>query len=453
MPARMLGSILRKFDKRLRTLIPIRRLVLRLQSLASGVAYRTLKLQYVIGIRLHRVLIVERGTGLVLDDWSAGSKARGASGDVRQQRLVSDIRSATDTFSKSWSSGSSGPRPFDFAGTRVHVCANPSYIVAAACSGEGTRLLEDNIGAALRRSREVTPALRGSTGAGLAELHGTAGKVAATMEQLLADEKLPGHAEAPRPLFAYGAIAVILLAGITVTGEALLNNFRAWHGISSRELEGDMAKQAPSGVAATRLLVRPEIGEGGHAVRGSLAEPMKPALSGEAAAEHGLFIPPAELAAWQLNRSLLQFPAATIPAPGASFIDEATRSALSQLPNFDAAFGAKIETSTRFDAVIQDGVSPAFDRASALFQAPPIAVSDQGVKVGLFSTGSGSSLFSPVQSGFASGVGLGSASEGNLASSSSGIATGVTANGVGAVPQAVTQTLGNATSTLRGLGR
>ncbi|MGA7324088.1 MAG: hypothetical protein WBX25_06315, partial [Rhodomicrobium sp.] len=98
-------------------------------------------------------------------------------------------------------------------------------------------------------------------------------------------------------------------------------------------------------------------------------------------------------------------------------------SALSSLPNFDQGAGLELKSLSQIDLSVQsetNGISSAVSVPAGLLQGQPVTVSDQGVMVGLFSTGGGgNSLLSPIDATGSSG---GSA-QGILATTTSGVAS------------------------------
>src|SRR5262249_27259043 len=155
---------------------------------------------------------------------------------------------------------------------------------------------------------------------------------------------------------------------------------------------------------------------------------------------------PAELLSWQINRSLLQLSLADgvgMQAGSASMVEDAVKSALAQLPNFDQGSGAKLGSLNRFDPSLQATASDlpgTAGSASSPLRASSISVSDRGVQVGLFSLSSdGNSTFSPA------GLGLGTAAPGGLeAGASATPAAGVSTNAAAAATSAAAQTLNSA---------
>ncbi|MGO9174187.1 MAG: hypothetical protein ACLP7P_19790 [Rhodomicrobium sp.] len=466
-PARSAKGFLDIADRTLRSLFSLRRAFLRIQSLYSGIPYTKLKLTRLIGIHLGQVLIIERGTRRILDEWSDGSNAARGTEQTGSRRAGANILAAIAELErnpKAFFHG--GIRTLDLGGSHVHLYATPAYILAAKYDGPAIGKLERHIDAALRVSLAKTPALLYFTGGKSAGLQGIANRVALTIEKILLHANLPPHGKARRPIFAYAAIAALCLAGIATTGEAIYLRYPIWQDVKLDQVEPAGMDLAAATSAAAPPPLHFEAGEAGHAAQ--IAGPM-PAQSPTRAPGWGMAAVPAsaapaqqllavqssELLRWQMDRALMQ-PALstdvkTETAP-VSLVDNAVKSGLAQLAKFGQGSGAELNSLNRLEVSAQpftkDLPGTAYPAAGSP-QSTPVSVTDQGVKLGLFSTsGDGNSIFSPINNGMA----LGGTPAGNLASEGMGAAGGAIPNVAGATMPTLNQPLGSAGAAVRALG-
>src|SRR5258706_2517277 len=157
---------------------------------------------------------------------------------------------------------------------------------------------------------------------------------------------------------------------------------------------------------------------------------------------HFLFALPSDLLTAQLNRSLLQFSLAGMGRTPLTpdDLDGTVETAVANLGNFDWGAATKMGAFKRFDLT---SPSPKLDLqrkdlASGLSQGVPVSVTDQGVRVGLFSIGSdGGSLFSSSASGVTSEM---------TTNAGSGVDAATNGFGTGVATQTVAQPLNTVTS-------
>ncbi len=454
-------AFLQRSDLGLRRLLSIRRAALRCRSLYSGTSYRTLKLRHVIGVRLDQVLIVERGSHRILDEWSGGSKGRMEEEKAAPRKATAMMLAAIGAFAKDPKSVfHGGISSLDLGRTHVQLYATPTYVLGARYGGPALGKLDQHIDAALRNALRATPELLHWIGGAPEDLKGTAGKIASTLEKLLLDANLPPHGEVQRPIFAYATIAGLCLASITATGDAIMRQTVAPKKESADDLQHVVMGIAASTKGVTLSELRVDVAAGGDAVRlsglvespsagNALNKSIKSALGNVTVTSHFLFAQPSDLLTAQLNRSLLQFSLAGMGRTPLTpdDVDGTVETAVANLGNFDWGAATKMGAFKRFDLT---SPSPKLDLqrkdlASGLLQGVPVSVTDQGVRVGLFSIGSdGGSLFSSSASGVTSGM---------TTNAGSGVEAGTNGFGTGATTQTVAQPLNTVTSTVRGLPR
>ena len=433
----------------------MRRAFLRIQSLYSGIPYTKLKLTRLIGVHLGQVLIIERGTRRILDEWSDSSNAARGAERSGSQRAGANIPAAIGELErnpKAFFHG--GIRTLDLGTSHVHLYATPAYILAAKYDGPAIGKLERHIDAALRVSLAKTPALLYFVGGKSAGLQGIANRVALTIEKILLDANLPPHGKARRPIFAYAAIAALCLAGITATGEAIYLRYPVWQDVKLDQVKPAGMDLAAATSAAAPPTVHFEAGEGGHAASAA-GWGMAAVPASAAPAQQLLAVQSSELLRWQMDRALMQFALAADVKPETapvSLVDNAVKSGLAQLAKFGQGSGAELNSLNRLEVSSQpftkDLPGTAYPAAGSP-QSTPISVTDQGVKLGLFSTGGDrNSIFSPIENGMA----LGGTAAGNLASEGTGAAGGAISNVAGATMPAVNQTLSSAGAAVHALG-
>jgi hypothetical protein len=466
--ARIARTVLERSDRRLRSLLSLRRAFLRVRSAYSGVSYGKLKLYHLIGLRLGQVLIIERGTGRVMDEWSDRPVSGNGYAAGRPQSLKPDMLAAVGDLERNPKAiFHGGLRALNVGESHVHLHATPAYILAAAYCGPAIRKLERHIDAALRKSLGSTPALMYFTGGGSAELQGVASELASAIEKLLLDANLPPYGKAAHPTFAYTAIAALTLAGITATGEAILQTYPSLH-FTTEDFKAPAIPMAPPQNAVTPAPAQIGAADRGGAEPESGAMPHKPAKAMAAPAQGVagapvLAVDSGDLLAWEVNRSLLKLSLNDnfgTPAGPDTIVDSAVKSVLSQLPILDPGSGVELDALNRFDFSTQVDMSDLQAPASSSLRLPAISVTDQGVQVGLFSlSGGGSSIFSLEPMSSAGNVGGANAIAGagtgvNSVAGGVNSAVGAVNSNIteGAVP-AVTQTLNNVTGPLRGLAR
>jgi hypothetical protein len=449
-----MGTVLERSDRRLRSLLSLRRAFLRIRSAYSGVSYEKLKLYHLIGLRLGQLLIIERGTGRVIDEWSESPASGNGQPTAAPRSLKLDMLAAVGDLERNPKAiFQGGLRTLNVGEAHVHLHATPAYILAAAYGGPAIGELEGHIDAALRKSLGATPALNYFTGGKIEELKGVASQLAPAIEKLLLDANLPPHGKKPHPTFAYTAIAALTLAGVTATGEAIVRI--ASPGFTSNDLKAPGIPGALSANAVTPV----QLGAagGGATDSDSGAMPHEPANGRVAPGQDAASAPvlaaePAELLTWQINSSLLKLSLqGDIETPAQdTIVDSAVKSALSQLPNFDS--GVRLDSLNRFELSAQADLSGLQAPAARSLQVPPVSVSDHGVQVGLFSLSSdGSSVFSfdPSSAGNLAGSNSIAGAGAGVNSAVGGVSSGATE---GAAPAAA-QTLNNVTAPLRGLAR
>jgi len=455
MTAKSNSSFMRMIDRKLRSLFSLRRAFLRVRSIYTGHSYSTLKLRHVIGISLNRVLIVERDSGYVFDEWDAVSKTEDETCETRSAIVakVGEIAKGTPS--------SGGFSPIEYGGGRIHIHARPTYITAACFSGRGVRPLGPLVQAAFIEALRTGNVPLHFTRCSPAEFRGASELVAAATEKLLLDADLPPHGKVPRPIFAYSAIAGLSLLGIAATGDIIAERYGAeissWaenfgQNPTERSLVvkagGSQQPQQQSGNESGSAISADAGTILGRAVGGSRTN-TKSASNNDIAITQFAGVPQAQFLTWEIDRSLMQFSLATdVRAAGApvSLVDDALKSALAQLPKFDPGLGAKPLSWTNFNGSSQPGARGLTGKGYSN-SLPPVSVDDQGFRVGLFSTG-GNSVFGSAGAGQASG----SATAEDAAGSGAGSAGALNSNLAGAASatsSAVSQTIVAG----RGLGR
>jgi hypothetical protein len=454
----MMKDFLEKSDRRLRSLFSLRRAFLRLRSLYSGIPYEKLKLYHLIGVRLDQILIVERGTGRLIGEWSDSSKIWKGNSAARRQSVKASMLAAIGEFEKNPEVIFRGKvRALDHDGLRTHLHATPSYILGARYAGPAIRKLDRHIDAALRKSLGTAPALLSFMGGTAAELQGFATQAASAIEKRLLEANLPPHGKVSRPVFAYAAAAALGLVFISATGDAIVQRYAASRTIPAYDLKHSAKGEMAIPATPESMAVAIRAADGDREVPGGRRVPAEGAEAAPGSGASAGTLPgaaPAELASWQINRALLQLSQADgseVTAAPAAIVDDAVKSALAQLPNFDQGSGVKLDSLNRFDPSSQaapSDLASAAGFASSSLRATGISVSDRGVQVGLFSLSSdGNSTFSP------GGLGLTSEAPAGLTSGeSAGAANGVS-TAASAATSAAAQTLNSATATVRGLAR
>lgn len=408
-------SLMLRGDTKLRSLFSIRRGLLRLRSFYSGVPYTALKLFYVIGVRLDRAIIVDRSSGEIAGEWSGPLKRHEPKTEAGRRALLA----ATAAFAQDPRAAyGEGRRVLDLGASRIHIYATPGYILAVEHSGPGSRKLVGAIDIALRKSLESFPGFISMITGKATELQGLARKAGPALEKYLAQANLPPYGEVQRPIFAYTAIAIVSIAGITATSEAILKKYVS--GPSSEAGLGAPPKLVGQTAGASQIVSVSTLGSASE-----FGRPLKRVQP----AQH--VIPAAPQ---RPNLSAVQ---STPPSPAKTTTEAAiakaeervpitngiVESALSSLPNFDQGAGLELKSLSQIDLSVQsetNGISSAVSVPAGLLQGQPVTVSDQGVMVGLFSTGGGgNSLLSPIDATGSSG---GSA-QGILATTTSGVAS------------------------------
>ena len=153
-------NIFERIDRRLRSLLSLRRAFLRIRSFYSGIPYEKLKLYHLIGVRLDQILIVERGTGRIIGEWCDSSKIWKGNSEASRQSVRANMLAAVGEFEKNPDAIFRGKvRALDHDGLRTHVHATSSYILGARYAGAAIRKLDGHIDAALRKSLGTAPAL------------------------------------------------------------------------------------------------------------------------------------------------------------------------------------------------------------------------------------------------------------------------------------------------------
>src|SRR5258706_15328616 len=184
-------AFLQRSDLGLRRLLSVRRAALRCRSLYSGTTYRALKLRHMIGVRLDQVLIVERGSHRILDEWSGGSKSRMEDEKAAPGKATAMMLAAIGAFARdSKAVFHGGISSLDLGRTHVQLYATPTYVLGARYGGPALGKLDQHIDAALRNALRATPELLHWIGGAPEDLKGTAGKIASTLEKLLLDANL-----------------------------------------------------------------------------------------------------------------------------------------------------------------------------------------------------------------------------------------------------------------------
>ncbi len=404
-------SLMLRGDTKLRSLFSIRRGLLRLRSFYSGVPYTALKLFYVIGVRLDSAIVVDRSSGEIAGEWSGPLKRDEQKAEARRQALHAAIAAYAADARAAFGEGR---RVLDLGASRVHIFATPGYILAVEHSGPGSRKLTGVIDIALRKSLESAPGFISLITGKATELQGLASKAGPALEKSLARANLPPYGEAQRPIFAHTAVAIITIAGITATSEAILKKYvsgpNSEAGLAAPSKLSDHKTGASQTVSVSTLGSASEIGRPAKRVR--------PARHTTPDAPQPVNLPVSE---------------ALPPSPAKPALEKAEErvtiakgivdSALSNLPNFDQGAGLDLKSWNQIDINVQsdtNNISSAVSVPAGLLQGQPVTVSDQGVMVGLFSTGGGgNSLLSPIDATGSSG---GNA-QGALATTTSGVAS------------------------------
>ncbi len=459
------AGFLERWDRRLRSVFSLRRGFLRIRSLYSRVPYGKLKLYHLIGLSLEDVLIVERNTGRILDEWHGGLKRPEGTARTQPRDSIASLLAAIGALEANPKAlFHSGVRPIDLDGGRAHLHMTPAYILATRYGGPAVRKLERHAGAALQKSLKSAPSLLFFTGGDAGVLQGSAQQVAAAIEQLLLQANLPPHGRKPRPVFAYTAAAILSLCGIAGTGEAIVHTYDAGsffaeefgfgRNVPSRPIplraapvdeaavirgQAEAANRGPASVDSGAL---PYYSDKKHATASSTASSQsnekqatassaagaqsseKQATASSAAGAQSQAAQQDQSPSWKPNPSLPQLSTAESgrqPDAVASVVDNATKAALAQLRNFDEKVPINAGSMRPAYFAPQNGggeFTSAMPALPGAWRTNAISLSSQEVRVGLFSTGnSGSTLFSASESG----ISLGTPMEGPASATGTGV--------------------------------
>jgi hypothetical protein len=501
-----LKRLLDKSDSRLRSWFSLRRAWLRIRSFLSGVPYRKLLLYHLSGLRLEQVLLIKRGAGLVLDEWDSDAAKLEAARAISRKSMVAGMLAAINEFASEALAGESGAlRTLDLGGSAMHLRATPAYILAVKCSGPASRLLERHIDLVLRKSLEAIPPQRVAEAS--SAWQGTAQTIARELEQLLLDAKIAPNGRRRRPVLAYAVLVMIALSVLAKVGDAVVQGVRA---SDVERRVADIIASAPSVIPSQTKI---DVSDGGHMIRLSGTVPSR-AVASELTNSIQQAVPDATViqdfviavspevitqtlqqteqvltAIGSLGDKLLAFAAALPEAvaspavaastsllknslaqikkiatadatvPQAAAMDRVVLSALANVPNFEQGLDNKLKDLTHlsFDA----GNPPLFaapQPSANILEGMPVAWTEQGLRVSLFSSnsnstsilgalGTGSGNSGPVASGLLgspAGVQTGSATLGALekeAGGAAGPAGIVTTTGAAVSP--VTQGISN----------
>jgi hypothetical protein len=207
-------------DVKLRRVLSLRRAGLRVRSILTGVPYRKLKLLYHARVCVEQVLLIERGSGLMLDAWTVPEGPT-----KREQKanpsLIAGLLAAINEFSREALKGdASGLRTLDIGRAHIYLRATPKYIMAVKASGAGAPRLAPHVDAVLRH----TLADLGEDGGGQ---QGSAQKAGAALEErVLSDASLLEGDTKRSPSFLYAVLGLAFGGLIAVPGSGMVDRAR-----------------------------------------------------------------------------------------------------------------------------------------------------------------------------------------------------------------------------------
>lgn len=136
-------ELLEETNKKIEQGLSARLWWLRMRSLVSRHSYQELVLAEAGRAELQELLLIRRGSGLLLDHWFA-DETRKESEDVKgREQMVSGMISAITDFSEEAFAGNhQSLRAMDIGGRRVYLRAAPAYLVVAIFSGSMAKKTE-----------------------------------------------------------------------------------------------------------------------------------------------------------------------------------------------------------------------------------------------------------------------------------------------------------------------
>jgi hypothetical protein len=127
-------ELVESINRRLDALLSTRQWKWRLRSLASGRSLAEVALSQAMGADFRRILLIERGSGLLLANWSA-SAARG-----ENPELISGMIAAISEFASSVLTSQHGElRQIDFGASQLFLRASSRIVLTAEVAGEMSR--------------------------------------------------------------------------------------------------------------------------------------------------------------------------------------------------------------------------------------------------------------------------------------------------------------------------
>lgn len=136
------SSTVREFmdeaNAQLESRLSARRLRLRIKSLLTGRPYGELLLANTSRFELQEMLLIRRGSGILLDHWQAEPSAD-EDAETGSDSLVSGLLTAiTDFAEEAFDDDVTQLRTLDIGRGRIHLRATPAYLLALICGGPET---------------------------------------------------------------------------------------------------------------------------------------------------------------------------------------------------------------------------------------------------------------------------------------------------------------------------
>jgi len=197
-------DLVESINRRLDALVSSNQWKLRLQSLVSGRSVAEIALAQAMGVNFQRILLFERGSGILLANWSART------GQLDNPELISGLMAAINEFATTVLANQSGElRTLDLGASRVFLRASSRIVLAAEVTGEPSRDDVDALDAAFLD---------------IVERHDRREVIqAADLDALAARFGAPAPAKAARSKLG---IAALLVAGLVAL--ALIAPVRRW---------------------------------------------------------------------------------------------------------------------------------------------------------------------------------------------------------------------------------
>jgi hypothetical protein len=230
-----LRDFLHVTDRRLESGLSPRRWKLRVRSALTGIPVNELILRDRKILKVVDILLLQRGSGALIDRWQAEPDATPGKGAQNPALLSSMLSAITEFAREAFADGKSELRTLDIGSARVYLRASPAYLIGIKCVGEMSAVSERKIDrVVLRAFEDYAGALAADARNGSA-VRRVLPALADRLAEALAPDMSDPAVRTGRLRYLTAVASVFALMGFATAGRYVVQNMQAL--AKQREIE------------------------------------------------------------------------------------------------------------------------------------------------------------------------------------------------------------------------